>query len=194
MSVNPRSVSRWSAIRDRLNSVSPVLIACGTPWTVQSVGRWRRSDVAVLDVVVDEAEVVAELDGRRAGQRPRVLAGDRGVGQEAEQRPHPLAAGRPGPVEREVVADHLVQPMGGRVAVLDEPQDLRLGVGDELGEVDVRRRGGHVGASVHETCSPQVACWLRTDAGSRRGHGRRRRGGRDRTGVYRHDTPVARIG
>ena len=28
----PRSVSRWSAIRDRLNSVSPVLIAWGTPW------------------------------------------------------------------------------------------------------------------------------------------------------------------
>ena len=39
----PRSVRRWSAIRDRLNSVSPVLIAWGTPWSVHSVGRWRRS-------------------------------------------------------------------------------------------------------------------------------------------------------
>ncbi len=115
-------------------------------------------DVAVLDVVVDEAEVVAELDGGGAGQRPRVLARDRGVGQETEQRPHPLAAVRPRPVEREVVADHLVQPVGRRVAVPDEAQDLRLGVGDELGQIEVGQRGGHVRASVHETCSLQVAC------------------------------------
>ena len=50
--------------------------------------------VAVLDVVVDEAEVVAELDGRGARQGGAVVAGDRGVGEEAEQRPHPLAARR----------------------------------------------------------------------------------------------------
>ena len=37
-SLKPRSVSRWSAIRDRLNSVSPVLIACGIPWIDQRVG------------------------------------------------------------------------------------------------------------------------------------------------------------
>ena len=47
--------------------------------------------VAVLDVVVDEAEVVAELDRRRARQGRPVVAGDRGVGEEAEERPHPLA-------------------------------------------------------------------------------------------------------
>ena len=50
--------------------------------------------IAVLDVVVDEAEVVAELDRRRAGQGGLVVAGDRGVGEEPEQRPHPLAGRR----------------------------------------------------------------------------------------------------
>ena len=113
----PRSVRRWSAIRDRLNSVSPVLIACGTPWMRPQRRPVAALDVAVLDVVVDEREVVAELDRRRAGQRPLVLAGDAGVGEQAEQRPHPLAARRARPVEAEVVADHLVQPVGRRVAV-----------------------------------------------------------------------------
>ena len=56
-------------------------------------------EVAVLDVVVDEAEVVAELDRGGARQRPLVFAGDRGVGQEPEQRPHPLA-GRSRPNRR----------------------------------------------------------------------------------------------
>ena len=101
-------------------------------------------EVAVLDVVVDEAEVVAELDRGGAGQRPAVLARDRGVGQEAEQRPHALAAVRARAVEREVVADHLVQAVGRRVAVPDEAQDLAFGVGDELGQVEVGQRGGHV--------------------------------------------------
>ena len=90
--------------------------------------------VAVLDVVVDEAEVVAELDGGGARQRGGVLAGDRGVGEEAEERPHPLARG-PRAVEAQVVADHLVHAVGRRVAVRDEAEDLRLDVGDE-------RRGG----------------------------------------------------
>ena len=163
-SENPRSLSRWRAIRERLNSVSPVLMACGTPWTVQSVGPVAALDVAVLDVVVDEAEVVPELDGRGAGQRPGVLAGDRGVGEEAEQRPDALAARRPRAVEREVVADHLVQPVRRRVAVGDEPEDLRLGVGDEQVEVDVGR-GRHRGPSVHETCAPEVADSPHRDGG-----------------------------
>ena len=99
--------------------------------------------VAVLDVVVDEAEVVAELDGRRAGQGPAVLARDRVIGEEAEQRPDPLAARGPGPVQREVVADHLVQAVGRWVAIGDEADDLGLGVGDEGREVDVGRDRGH---------------------------------------------------
>jgi hypothetical protein len=36
--------------------------------------------VTVLDVVVDQAEVVPELDGRRARERSLVLAGDARVG------------------------------------------------------------------------------------------------------------------
>ena len=51
-----------------MKSVSPVLIAWGMPWSDHSVGPVAALDVAVLDVVVDEAEVVAELHGRGAGQ------------------------------------------------------------------------------------------------------------------------------
>ena len=49
--------------------MSPALMACGMPWTAHSVGPVAPFAVAVLDVVVDEAEVVAELHGRRTGQR-----------------------------------------------------------------------------------------------------------------------------
>ena len=110
-------------------------------------------DVAVLDVVVDEAEVVAQLHRRGTGQRTGVLAGDRGVGQQPEEGSDPLAPGGPGAVEREVVADHLVQPVGRGVAIGDQAQDLALGVGDQLVEVDVGRCR-HRRSSVHETCAP----------------------------------------
>ena len=59
----------------------------------------------VLDVVVDEAEVVAHLHGRGAGQGAHVLAGDRLVGEQADERAQPLATWRFA-VEPEVVADH----------------------------------------------------------------------------------------
>jgi hypothetical protein len=94
--------------------------------------------VAVLDVVMHEREVVPELDRRGAGQGAPVLAGDAGVCEQAEQRSHPLAARGTRSVEREVVADHLVQAVGRRIAVLHEPDDLVLGVGDELGEIEIR--------------------------------------------------------
>ena len=118
-------------MRDRLNSVSPVLIAWGTPCMRPQRRPMATLAVAVLDVVVDEAEVVAELDRRGARQRRAVIARDRRVGQEAEQGPDPLAAGRAGPIEGQVVADHLVQAVGRRIAVLDEADDLAFGVGDE---------------------------------------------------------------
>ena len=111
--------------------MSPALIAWGTPWTAQSVGRWRRSTIAVLDVVVDEAEVVAELDGRGTRQRREMVAGDRRVGEEPEERPDPLAGRRAIAVEPEVVADHLVDAGGRWVAVVDDAEDLRLRVGDQ---------------------------------------------------------------
>ena len=62
----------------------------------------------VLDVVVDEAEVVAHLHGRGARQRALVLARDRLVGQQAQQRPQALAARRV-PVQAQVVADPVVE-------------------------------------------------------------------------------------
>ena len=115
--------------------------------------------VAVLDVVVDEAEVVPELDRRRARQRLAVVAGDRGVREQAEERPDPLAAVRARAVEREVVADHLVQAVGRRIAVLDEPDDLAFGVGDELGEVEVGERVVIVAPVYTKRVRWQVACW-----------------------------------
>ena len=134
---NPRSVSRWRAIRERLNSVSPVLIAWAMPWRVHSVGRWRRSTSPSSMSSWTRLKLCPSSTAAAPGSARAVIARDRGVGEEAEQRPHPLAAGRPGAVEPEVVADHLVQPVRGRVAVADEPEDLRLGVGDELVEVEV---------------------------------------------------------
>ena len=145
VSLKPSAVSRWSATRLRLKSMSPVLIACGMPCLRPQGRPVAPLDVAVLDVVVDQAEVVAELDGRGARQGRLVLAGDRGVGEEPEERPHPLAGRRAGPVEPEVVADHLVDAVGRRIAVPDERQDLVLGRGDQLGEVVAGGRGGHRG-------------------------------------------------
>jgi hypothetical protein len=104
-------------------------------------------DVAILDVVVDETEVVAELDRGCAGQGRPVVAGDRLVGEQSEQRTQPLAARRLG-VEPEVVADHVVQL--GRALVLrllDNAQDLRLRVGDQRIQVRRRQHGGRIQAS-----------------------------------------------
>ena len=61
---------------------------------------------------------------------------DRGVREEAEQRTHPLAARGPAPVEGQVVADHLVEPVGRAVTAFDQTQDLLLGLGDEQGGID----------------------------------------------------------
>jgi hypothetical protein len=72
--------------------------------------------VAVLDVVVDQAEVMAEFHRRRARQRVLVIARDRGVGQQTQQRPHPFPA-RAAAVQAEVVAAHGVQTGRGRVAI-----------------------------------------------------------------------------
>ena len=97
--------------------MSPVLIA----W--DAVERPQRRpvafDVAVLDVVVDEAEVVA-----RARPPPRPAAPPGGRRRSTRRRGARAAAASacPGPawpVEPEVVADHLVDAGGGRVAVDD---------------------------------------------------------------------------
>ena len=64
--------------------------------------------VAVLDIVVDEAEVVPQLHRGSAGKRLAVVARDRRVSKETEQRPNALTAIAALPVERKVVADHLI--------------------------------------------------------------------------------------
>jgi len=119
--------------------MSPVLIAWGIPCRAECRPVASLA-VAVLDVVVDQAEVVAELNRRGARQGPPMVAGDRGIGEQAEQRPHPLAR-RARAVEAEVVAAHLVDARGGRIAGLDESGDLGLGVGDELRDIGARREG-----------------------------------------------------
>ena len=98
-------------------------------------------DVAVLDVVVDEAEVVAQLHRRGPRQGRPVVARDRRVGEQAQQRPHALAARAVGAVEAKVVADHRVHAGRGRLAILHDPEDLRLRVGEQDGQVEVAADG-----------------------------------------------------
>ena len=103
---------------------------------------------------------MAELDRRRTRQRRHVVAGDRRVGEQPEQRPDPLAGRRAIAVEAQVVADHLVHARGRGVAVVDDAEDLRLRVGDER----LRSKSGDtvaIAASVagsKQTCEPRVAC------------------------------------
>ena len=94
--------------------------------------------VAILDIVVDEAEVVTQLDCRGPGQRGAMVAGQRFVGEQARA----MAAGACRAVrlaiEAEVVANHLVQRRRALVlGTVDDRQDLVLGVGNE--PVDIRR-------------------------------------------------------
>ena len=64
-----------------------------------------------------------------------MIAGERLVREQAEQRPNALAA-RPVVVESEVVAHHLVERVRALVLdALDDAQDLCLCVGDEQVEV-----------------------------------------------------------
>ena len=101
--------------------------------------------VGVLDVVVHEAEVVAELDGRRARQCGAVGSGQRLVGEEAEQRAHPLSARSVRLVEPEVIAEHLVQGPGVTVALGDDGAHLRL---------DLREQVAKLGPDVHDESVP----------------------------------------
>jgi len=90
--------------------MSPALIAWGTPWIAQSVGRWRRS--------------------------------------QAEQRTYAFSGHRARAVEAEVIAHHLVYTVGRRVTILDQPEDLLLGVCDERGDVELGCGLGHLGPSL----------------------------------------------
>ena len=132
----------------------------------------------ILDVVVDQAEVVAHLHGGGTRQRALVLTRDRLVGQQAQQRSKALASTRPG-IQAQVEPDPVVELR--RALVLgrrDDARHLGLGIGDE----DVEVRGGQ-----HRNMIPGVsklmdaipAGWRAgTGSPSRRGSGHRQRGTR----------------
>jgi hypothetical protein len=95
--------------------------------------------IPVLDVIVDQAEVVSQLHGSGSGQGRPVVAGDRFVGQQPEQRTKPFAA-LAAVVQPEVVPNHLVQRGGALVlGLIDDGKDLGLGVGNERVEVGRRQ-------------------------------------------------------
>ena len=89
--------------------------------------------VGILDVVVHEAEVVPELERRGSGEGLAVVAAQRLVGEDTEQRPDPFAAAaRSVAVETEVVGEHLVQRPGGAGALVQDVRHLGLDVGQDL--------------------------------------------------------------
>ena len=145
-SLNPSSVRRWSAIRDEAEQH-----VAGVDRLGDAVERPERRPVAalavaVLDVVVDEAEVVAELDGGGARQRApcgrrrsRRRRGGRGAAGSAcpTARRRGRARGGSGPSRRRRAVDGSRSSTTRRIS--------RLGVGDERLEVEVARDGGHRG-------------------------------------------------
>ena len=88
--------------------------------------------VGVLDVVVDEAEVVSQLERRRTGQRGLVVAGERLVRQGAEERPDPLAPRGSAAVDAEVVGQHLVQRPRVPLTLVEDARHLGLDVAEDL--------------------------------------------------------------
>ena len=96
--------------------------------------------IGILDVVVNQAEVVAQLHGCRSWQRGVVVALDRGVGEQPEEGAHPLS-GRAAAVQAEVVAHHLVQAGRWTVADGEQAQDFLLGFGDQFRQIGVVLHG-----------------------------------------------------
>ena len=95
-----------------------------------------------------------------------MVAGQRRIREEAEQRAQALAGVTRGPVEAEVVAHHLVQRPSGLVAVVDEAKDLGFGVGDEVGDVHTGEHdpmiGEHLrssGRSGEDVCRIRATHW-----------------------------------
>ena len=146
-SLKPRSVRRCSATRLRLKIRSPVLIACGTPWSAQSVARWRRStspsSMSSWTRLKLWPSSTAAAPGRARAWSPAIDAYARRPSSGRMRLPR----GPSDAVEPQVVADHLVDAGRRRIAVVDDAQDLGLGVGEEPPQVDVVG-DGHGGASV----------------------------------------------
>ena len=108
--------------------------------------------VGVLDVVVDEAEVVAQLHRRGAGQGRAVVAGERVVGEKAEQRAHPLAARTVGAIQAEVIGQHLVQRPRVPAALVEDARHLRLDVGQEARKLGPDVHLGRVPDLLEQAC------------------------------------------
>jgi hypothetical protein len=98
--------------------------------------------IGILDVIVHEAEVVPELERRGAGQRLAVVAGQRLVGQHAEEGADALPARGSAPVDAEVVRQHLVQRPRVSLSLVEDARHLGLDISHDLAKLgpDVHRR------------------------------------------------------
>src|SRR5688500_19472061 len=83
-------------------------------------------EVRILDVVVYQAEVVTQLDGRGTRQRGVVVAGQRVVRQQPEERSQPLATGVTARIQAQVICEHLVQRPGVSAARYEDPRHLAI--------------------------------------------------------------------
>ena len=88
--------------------------------------------VGILDVVMDEAEVVPKLDGRRGRKRLAVFAAERLEGKESQQGAQPLPPWTLSLIEAEVIGDHLVEWPGTAVVLIEDGLHLGLDVDQQV--------------------------------------------------------------
>ncbi len=116
--------------------------------------------VGVLDVVVDEAEVVPELERRGAGKGLLVVPAEGLVGEDAEQRADPLPAPlRRVGIEPEVVGEHLVERPGRAGALVQDVRHLGLDVGQDLRKLGPDVHRGRVPDLLDESCHGAGRSW-----------------------------------
>ena len=109
--------------------------------------------VGVLDVVVDEAEVVPELERSGAGQGLLVVPAEGLVGEEAEERTDSLPAPLRGVgIEPEVVGEHLVQRPGRAGSLVQDVRHLGLDVGQDLRKLGPDVHRGRVPDLLDQSC------------------------------------------
>ena len=101
-------------------------------------------EVAVLDVVVDQAEVVAELDRGGTRQRGPIVVGQGLVHEQAQQGPDALAAWPLALVDAQVVGEHLVEGPGVPVPLTEDEPHLVLDLAEQVGKLgpDVQHTHG----------------------------------------------------
>ena len=92
-------------------------------------------EVAVLDVVVDQAEVVAQLDRGGTRQRGPIVIGEGLVDEQAQQGTDPLPARPLALVDAQVVGEHLVQRPGVPVPLAEDDPHLVLDLPEQVGKL-----------------------------------------------------------